>query len=34
VLAAGFLDSVTLAGVVQGGQMYVSGIEKELLATV
>ncbi len=34
MLAAGFLNPGTLAGVVRSDRMYASGIEKELLATV
>ena len=34
VLAAEFLNPRTWAGVVQSGQKYASGREKELLATV
>jgi hypothetical protein len=34
VLAAGFLNPGTLAGVVRSDQMYASGIERELLVTV
>ena len=34
MLAAGFLNPGTLAGVVRSGRMYASEREKELLATV